>query len=1014
MGGGGGAGDANNATDGVKGGVGGAIVLINAGTVKGPGTIEVNGSNGAAGVFQSSSDGAGGAGAGGTVLLNISGATTDIITINANGGRGGHTANDTKNEHGPGGGGGGGIIRHNIAVANVTTSVLGGASGLTNGTGGTNHGAVAGEKGIVAAFANNALPPYLQVNSDCFPILTTTVKALPTASACNSIDEKVSYEIQIKNTGVGNAAGVFLDFSFPANIGFDSATATYSVGTASGPSGALVNTATSNRPLFGGFNIAQNGVVTITLVGKVTGTIAAGVYSSNAQALYLDPTRLSGSDTRKITAFRNNSGGTNTTYQGGQGDVPGSNFNGTSTNLDDITILALPATPTTTVTPTSCTVPTGTIKVDTPVNGSGIIYTIKGTNPVTTPISNTSGIFSGLAPNTYVVTTTNADGCISLPTNGIIINAVANAPRTTGASVCKGNTVGASLTATSTSCSSGNIKWYLNATGGTPIVGANGTSFNPFEISDSGLTASSAPQTKTYYAACDDTSCRTAANFVINAVPIITRITPASRCDAGTVILEATASAGTINWYADQTSTTVLATGTSFSTPNLSTTTTYYVGVTDNGCTSNRTAVVATVNASPTINSTKQGSICGAGSVTLEATASSGATINWYANLTDVTPLGTGTSFTIPNLSTSTTYYVGATTAAGCTTASRIAVAAVVNTASTIVFTSGAQNPAVCTVTAIPTTVYTFGGSATNAIVTNIPAGLRWDVDPNAKTVTISGTPTTGGTYTITTVGHTAPCTEVTIEGKVTVSASIPQPTANIVTQPTCATATGSFTINNYNSSYTYTIAPSTGISQGGSTITAPAGRYKVTAKSGSCTSVASADVVINAQPATPDRPVAGVVTHPTCAEATGSFQITGFVSTSTYTFTPAIAASNISSTGLVTAVAGTTYTFKETNAVGCTSLASANIVVNAQPAIPDQPIITTTAATCSIASSSKIDNYVTGNTYIFNPTGPAVSNSGLISNMTIGKNYTVSSGNGKCTSLASASFSNAAQLATP
>jgi hypothetical protein len=45
-------------------------------------------------------------------------------------------------------------------------------------------------------------------------------------------------------------------------------------------------------------------------------------------------------------------------------------------------------------------------------------------------------------------------------------------------------------------------------------------------------------------------------------------------------------------------------------------------------------------------------------------------------------------------------------------------------------------------------------------------------VNPSAKTVTISGTPTVSGTYTytITTSGHTDPCTEKTITGTVTVN----------------------------------------------------------------------------------------------------------------------------------------------------------------------------------------------------------------------------------------------------
>lgn len=80
--------------------------------------------------------------------------------------------------------------------------------------------------------------------------------------------------------------------------------------------------------------------------------------------------------------------------------------------------------------------------------------------------------------------------------------------------------------------------------------------------------------------------------------PTITGTTPAARCGTGTVTLGATASAGTINWYAAATGGSSLGTGTSFTTPSIATTTTYYVAATNTGCTTpTRTAVVATVNA---------------------------------------------------------------------------------------------------------------------------------------------------------------------------------------------------------------------------------------------------------------------------------------------------------------------------------------------------------------------------------------------------------------------------------
>lgn len=98
-----------------------------------------------------------------------------------------------------------------------------------------------------------------------------------TKSICNSKNSEVSYKIEIKNLGSGNAAEVFLDFVFPAGIDFVSATAIYSIG-ATGPSGALTNTsAIANNPLLGGFTIALNGITTITLKGKITASVTAGI-----------------------------------------------------------------------------------------------------------------------------------------------------------------------------------------------------------------------------------------------------------------------------------------------------------------------------------------------------------------------------------------------------------------------------------------------------------------------------------------------------------------------------------------------------------------------------------------------------------------------------------------------------------------------------------------------------------------------------------------------------------------
>lgn len=86
----------------------------------------------------------------------------------------------------------------------------------------------------------------------------------------------------------------------------------------------------------------------------------------------------------------------------------------------------------------------------------------------------------------------------------------------------------------------------------------------------------------------------------IDGTPTITSAIPAARCDAGTVDLSATASGGTLNWYDDPTAGNFIGSGTTLSTPNISTSMTYYVDATFGSCTSARTPVTATVNITPT------------------------------------------------------------------------------------------------------------------------------------------------------------------------------------------------------------------------------------------------------------------------------------------------------------------------------------------------------------------------------------------------------------------------------
>ena len=344
LGGGGGGGDANNATSGVRGGVGGGIVLIRAGRIVGSGTMIANGTDGDRGAQGSAPDGAGGGGAGGTVLVSaLSNSPTANLTIQVNGGKGGNTAGDNGVPHGPGGGGGGGVVLTNVSGATITTSVAGGANGKTNDGAGITHNAAPGAAGLANTFTTASDPFSSGFGAACYPQVQTT-KSEANAGAAGARVPPVTavYTISTTNTGTtGAAGGVQIADALPAGFTFASATVAYT-GNAAGPTSPLTNQGTASSVLFGDFNIPSGGVVTITLTVNIAATVASGTYNNPAQANYLDPTRSTAS--RRITPAANASPGSNTTYEGGTSVgqvVSGSNYDGTATGptAEDVVIV---------------------------------------------------------------------------------------------------------------------------------------------------------------------------------------------------------------------------------------------------------------------------------------------------------------------------------------------------------------------------------------------------------------------------------------------------------------------------------------------------------------------------------------------------------------------------------------------------------------------------------------------------------------------------------------------------
>ncbi len=104
-----------------------------------------------------------------------------------------------------------------------------------------------------------------------------------------------------------------------------------------------------------------------------------------------------------------------------------------------------------------------------------------------------------------------------------------------------------------------------------------------------------------------------------------------SRCGKGAVRLAAKGSAGTLSWYTAATGGKSLAKGASFTTPAISSTTTYYVAANDGGCISKRAAVIATVSvlpAKPVIHASGATELCEGQSIQLSVTTAA-PSVHW-------------------------------------------------------------------------------------------------------------------------------------------------------------------------------------------------------------------------------------------------------------------------------------------------------------------------------------------------------------------------------------------------
>jgi gliding motility-associated-like protein len=132
-----------------------------------------------------------------------------------------------------------------------------------------------------------------------------------------------------------------------------------------------------------------------------------------------------------------------------------------------------------------------------------------------------------------------------------------------------------------------------------------------------------------------------------------------STCAGSSATLSATAPGGTYQWYDAAAGGNLLSTGPVFTTPPLTVNTIYYVQTTIGGITSGRTPVTVTVNAIPAPPIAPGLQICAGSIATLTASGSTG-TYDWYDAATGGNLLSTSNTYSIPALTTNTSYYVQA------------------------------------------------------------------------------------------------------------------------------------------------------------------------------------------------------------------------------------------------------------------------------------------------------------------------------------------------------------------
>jgi gliding motility-associated-like protein len=595
----------------------------------------------------------------------------------------------------------------------------------------------------------------------------------------------------------------------------------------------------------------------------------------------------------------------------------------------------------------TCTVSTGSVVLnDLPNTGTWTLT--RNPDGVTTTGTGSTTTITGLAAGIYTYVVTNSSGCTSLPTANISFTASVGNPNAPSV----GTTTQPTCTVATGSVTLNGLPstgiWALTRNDGATLTGTGAST------TITGLSAG----TYTYYVS-SGTGCASlpTANIVINpnsgnpSTPSVnTLIQPTCMVSTGSIVLTDLPNTGTWILTRNPDGVTTRGTGATTTIAGVPVGTYTYTITTAAGCTSLPTGnIVLNPNTStqttPSVGALTQPTCTvSTGSVVLNDLPNTGT---WILTRSPdgVTATGTGISTTITGLAAGI-YTFTLTNSEGCAAAPTANI--VINPV-----TNNLSAPSVGTLTQPSCSV------ATGSVVLNgLPNTGTWTLTRNdGTTLTGTGESTTitglsAGTYAYI-VTNSAGC-ESSATANISINASTGNPTTPSVgtlTQPTCTVATGSVVLNGLPSTGTWTLTRSpdsvrtTGTGSSTTIIGLVAGNYTfIVTNSTGCASSPTANITISASAGNPSTPSVGVLTQPTCSVATGSVFLSNLPNTGTWILTRSPDGVTTTGTGISTTIIGLsagTYTYIVTNALGCASLPSTNVVVRAAVK-PEAPLIGT------------------------------------------------------------------------